>query len=142
MQAYPGRNPVLDAIRGAIDRGGEFEHTISVRQLRVMLENLPPANAIDRELGSRWGDFERLLHDISSGVRDLTALTYNINRPKGQAALESKHLPTPEELEQQEAAERTPEQAVAELAHLRSVIQIAPPRALAAGEQRASTTAE
>lgn len=130
MQAYPGRNPVLDAIRGSVDQGGEFEDTITVRQLRVMLENLPPDNALDRKLGSRWGDQMRLLHDISSSLRDLIGLTYNINRPKGKPAFEPEHLPTPEEAEQR-TERRSPEQIASDRAHLREVLALPQRKALA-----------
>lgn len=94
MQAYPGRDPVFDALRGKI----------SIRQLRVMLENLPTDNAIVRELHGRWGDDQRIAHDISSSLRILITQHDNLYRPRGTAALEPKFLPTPETMAQELAA--------------------------------------
>lgn len=100
MATYPGRgNPVMDALRGKI----------SVRQLRVMVEHLPPNNAAARLLNGRWGDLERLIHDCSSQLRLFNTNYYNVNREKGKRAIEADLLPTPEELETKPDS-RSPEQ--------------------------------
>lgn len=123
MQAYPGQpNPVLAAIRG----------DISTRQLRVMVEHLPPDNPVAWHLGYRWGDIERLLHDISSQLRLYRADFYNAHRdPKKSRPMEEPELiPTPEEVAAREAEEdhRTPEQKQAEQAHLQLVLNRPNPR--------------
>lgn len=80
------RSPVIDALRGRI----------TVRQLRVMVENLAPDPAIQSALaGSTWGDQPWMLHDLTTQLRALVAITFNINRPRGTAPLTLEPLPHP-----------------------------------------------
>lgn len=76
----------MDTLRG----------TTAVRQLRIMIDHLPPNNAVQRELAGPWDDKTWLLHDVSTQLRRLNANFYNKNRPKGQAAEAVKPVPTPE----------------------------------------------
>lgn len=114
MQAYPGRgNPILDALHGRI----------SVRQLRVMIENLPPDNPVAWELrGDTWGEQERLLHDISSYIRAHRTDDLNRNRKKGSPEIEYKFYQTPQERQQEPVDTRTAEQVKVERDHLQQVL--------------------
>lgn len=119
LQAYPGRgNPLLQALAGKI----------STRQLRVMLEHLPPGNPAEREVISQWDDATMLIHDAANSLRALTVMTANINREKGTDPIEYTPIPRPEETESQRKAltasgdNRTPEQIQAERDHLRAVL--------------------
>lgn len=114
MQAYPGRgNPILDALRGRI----------SVRQLRVMIENLPPDNPAAWELrGNTWGEREWLLHDISSYIRAHRTDDNNRHRKKGSPVIEHKFYLTPEERKQGPVDTRSAEQVKVERDHLQQVL--------------------
>lgn len=61
LQNYAPRDPVAEAMRGEI----------TPRQLRVMIEHLPPGNAWQRAAYGPWGDRERLQADTSNRLRDL-----------------------------------------------------------------------
>lgn len=113
MQAYPGRrtSPVIDALSGRM----------SVRLLRVMVEHLPPENAVSRALVSSWGDTLRLLHDAASSLRMLTASYYNVHRGDGTPPLAYEPIPTPETSAPARTA-RDPERAAAEQSHLLEVL--------------------
>ena len=75
MRHYPGRNPVLDALRGHI----------TTRQLRVMVEQLPADGTLNEALGgTRWLDTDWVLYDVSTQLRALNANLGNIFRAKGQ----------------------------------------------------------
>lgn len=95
MQAYPRRRPIRDFLRGRI----------TLRELRVMIEHLPPDSPIHRTVHGPWRDVEGLLWDISTQLRDLIALTYNVNRAKDAAPIEASHLPRPEPTEYQHQAD-------------------------------------
>lgn len=60
-----------------------------------MVEHLPRGNAAARELHGLWPDDTWILHDVSSQLRSLFALTYNIWKDKGKEPLEATLLPTP-----------------------------------------------
>jgi len=119
MAAYPGRgNPVMDALRG----------DISTRQLRVMVENLPPDNAAARLIRGAWGDLERLVHDVSCQLRLLNASYHNVNREKGKSPIEDPELlPTPEEIEAKRD-DRPVDVVQAERDHLQLVLHRQNPR--------------
>lgn len=87
-----------------------------------MAEHLPPGNAAQRELHGRWGDDQILAHDISSSLRSLTTLMWNINRGKDQAEKEPTFLPTPAEAEAAAAQVRPAEQVEAERNHLQAIL--------------------
>lgn len=87
-----------------------------------MAEHLPPGNPVQREINGPWGDDQILAHDISSNLRALVALTANIHRPKGAAAIDPAFLPTPEERQEQAAQERPAEQVEAERDHLQAIL--------------------
>lgn len=118
MATYGGRNMVLEAMRGEI----------SIRELRVALEHLPPGNAAQREIAGPWGDLEVLLHDVSSQLRLLNMNTYNINRkPGAQPITDPQFIPTPEQL-QAEQEQRSRDQVEAERDHLMDVLRRKNPR--------------
>ena len=118
MQAYPGSgNPVIDALAGRI----------SDRQLRVMLENLPPDNPVAWEYrdGDTWGETEWLLHDVSSALRALVTGYSNVHRAKGKPERETEYLPTlRERLDKHRVSTdtRPREQVQAERDHLQAVL--------------------
>lgn len=86
MRHYPGLNPVLDALRGQI----------TVRRLRVMVEQLPADRRVSEAVGNtEWLDDQWLLHDISSQLRRLNAAIATIFRPKGSPEPTWEPLPTP-----------------------------------------------
>jgi hypothetical protein len=117
MQAYPNRgNPVLDALTGRI----------SVRQLRVMIEHLPPNNAVARALNGPWGDIEYLLRDIANNGRVLNTSYYNTHRAKGLAAQPLELMPKPE-ISGQRPDAQDDEQVQSQREHLLAVL--ARPRA-------------
>jgi hypothetical protein len=68
---------------------------LTVRQLRVMVQHLPPGSAAHLRVNGPWGDVEGLLWDVSSRLRDLVALTANVNRGKDSPPVHLPHLPTP-----------------------------------------------
>lgn len=59
---------------------------MSLRRFTALINGLPPGNALERARHGRWSDLEVLLHDISSRVRELVAITYNIHRGDRPAA--------------------------------------------------------
>ena len=82
LQAYAPRDPLREASQGKI----------SVRQLRVMVEHLPPGNPAARVLDP-WRDTEHLLHDISTQLRGLNV---NFVSAMGGNAPEFVPYPKPE----------------------------------------------
>ncbi|PFG19876.1 hypothetical protein [Serinibacter salmoneus] len=64
LQTYSPRDPVAEAMVGEI----------TPRQLRVMIEHLPPGNAWQRAAYGPWGDSERLQADTSNRLRDMLLL--------------------------------------------------------------------
>lgn len=83
---YPGRDPIAEFWRGQI----------SPRQLRVLAEGLGPGSPLARARnGHSWTEHEWIAHDTNWQLRQLLALTYNVNAEKGKSAPEPKPLPTP-----------------------------------------------
>lgn len=77
LQVYAPRDPIAEAIRGEI----------SLRQLRLMIEYLPPDSMYHHVTQSPWRDHELLLLDIDSRLRDLVTLqsaTYSALRAAHQ----------------------------------------------------------
>lgn len=112
MQAYPSRhNWVTEALL----------HRISPRQLRLMCEQLPPGNPVQRELNTPWNELEYLVHDVSSNLRALRADVQNALRERGAAPAKPEFLPTPETVKG-DADQRSPEQQQAEYDHLKAVL--------------------
>ena len=76
-----------------------------------MVEHLDVDAPLSRALGrTEWLAADWLLHDISTHLRSLTAMTFNVHRPKGSPPLELHELPYPstgtvEISEEQAAAE-------------------------------------
>lgn len=85
LQAYPGRDPLKEILTGRI----------TLRQFRIMVENLPPKGPVARALNGRWGDDDWMLFDISSRMRDLSAQLYNLFRGTSPP-IEPAYLPKPE----------------------------------------------
>lgn len=111
MQAYPGRNWVIEALAGRI----------TSRQLRIMCQHLPPGNPVQRELNTPWNEIEYLVHDVSSNLRALRTDLRNAFREKGETPSEPQLLPTPETLNEN-ADQRSEEQKQAEYDHLLAVL--------------------
>ena len=68
-----------------------------------MVEHLPPGNPLWRARFGEWSDVEALQYLIESRLRDLIALTANINRRGGSPPHEPEYLDrprTPQEREQ------------------------------------------
>lgn len=113
LATYPGRgNPVMDALHGKI----------SIRQLRVMVEHLPPDNAAARDERGPWGDLERIAHDSNSQIRFLRAEVYNIVRGDKPPITEPELLSTPESTRQEAAEVRPAEVVQTERNFLQSVL--------------------
>lgn len=116
LAAYPGRpNPIIQALCGEL----------SVRELRVMLEHLPPGNAAQRELEGPWGDQEWLLYDVSSYLRYLRTDFFNANRGRQPPIRDTDLLPTPHDRHTGSGAPaetRSAEQVQAERDHLEAVL--------------------
>lgn len=115
MASYPGRgNPVLDALTG----------DISVRQLRVMLEHLPPGNAAYRELHSPWDDSQWTDWDISTQLRILNWKVSSIYKKEGSPdPPEPDLLPTPDSLDEDTTETTRPREVVqAERDYLQDVL--------------------
>ena len=110
MQAYPGRNPVMDALR----------RKITPRQLRVMLEHLPADSPVSRELNGPWTDQHYLLWHIASELRNVQATTVNLFVPKGKPRVEPEYLPTPQSSQQEQ--EHSQEALQAEMDHFQMVL--------------------
>ena len=85
LQAYPGRDPLREVLTGEM----------SLRQFGVLVEHLPPGNALERARFGRWSDTEVLLWSIESRIRDLAALTGNLWRPKGSPPREPEYIERP-----------------------------------------------
>lgn len=101
MQTYPGRDPL----------GEYFRAEISLRQLRVMIEHLPPDSALHRTIrGHSWREIEYLLAEATDAVRTLIAITVAVNSRRPKSVKMPQPLPRPvDELE--EAQKRDREQA-------------------------------
>lgn len=78
-----------------------------MRQLRVMIEHLPPDSALHRAArGHSWQDQEYLQATIADSVRTLAAITVAVNSKRPQSVKMPKPLPRPvDEVEEQKKAE-------------------------------------
>lgn len=84
---------------------------LSLRELRMRIENLPPDRVLQEALGgTRWVDEDWFLYDIANHVRLLGTLFYNANRGKNPP-IEHQRLPGPDEITTDEV---TVEQLAAE----------------------------
>lgn len=118
MAEYPGqRNPIVDALRGKI----------SLRKLRLMVEHLPPDNAVARLLRGPWGDPERIAHDSNTQLRSLRAELFNIVRGDKPPITDPDLLPTPETAKQKQAEVRPVATVRMEQDHLQAVLGRANP---------------
>lgn len=102
---YAPRDPLAEYLNGRV----------SFRQLRVMVEHLPPGSAVHRAANGPWGDQDWVLHDVSSRLRDLLVLTSNLNRPKNAAPRHPEYLPSPQQPGDPVPVDDGPEQAQLEL---------------------------
>lgn len=67
-----------------------------MRRLRVLVEHLVPDGPLQEALGGTlWGEQEWLLHDISTHLRALTAMTHNVHRGASQPPVTLEPLPHP-----------------------------------------------
>lgn len=118
LATYPAQgNPVIDALHGSI----------SVRQLRVMVENLPPDNAAARKRNGVWGDRERLVHDVTTQLRFLRADLFNIVRGTQPPITDPELFPTPETAKAKQASVRPVATVQMEQDHLQAVLSRANP---------------
>lgn len=82
-----------------------------------MIQYLPPGSAWWRDANGPWTDAERLLHDIDTWLRNLTALTYNLHRGD-RPAVTPEYLPVPPSRAEAEAEARYAAEHAAERAEL------------------------
>ena len=114
LQEYAPRDPLAEVLDGRI----------TLRKLRVMIEHLPPGNAVARALYGPWTDAERLAHYAANTMGALLTLTNNIQA--AQAKQEQREFvpvpgPEPTEYQRERAAEQRDEYAE-EAADLLSVL--------------------
>jgi len=105
----------LDALQGRI----------SVRQLRVMIENLPPDGPVAWCLrdGDTWGETEWLLYDVSTQLRVLNTRLANRYRAKGTKEVELELYKTQQQRREEAEVDMRPEEQVqAERDHLQQVL--------------------
>jgi len=93
MQAYPGRDPLAEVMRG----------DITVRKFRVLVEHLPAGNALEVARNSGWTRAEWRGWNIEARLRELFALTHNINTPKDKPRLEVDYPARPKSEQELEA---------------------------------------
>lgn len=99
MQAYPGRDPLGEVLRG----------DITLRTFRAMFEGLPAGNVFQRAVQGPWvSDEAMLLLATESRIRDLIGMLMNMFRPKGSGTKDVPYLEVPpSEVELAERAERS-----------------------------------
>jgi len=68
---------------------------ISVRKFRVLVEHLPPGNALEVARNAGWPASTWALWQVESRLRDLFALTYNANVPPERRIPEIAYLDRP-----------------------------------------------
>lgn len=85
MATYPGRDPLAEVMRGEI----------TVRKFRVMVEHLPAGNALEAARGDGWTVDRWRGWAVESRLRELFALTRNINRGKGEPEMKVDYPPRP-----------------------------------------------
>lgn len=117
LQHYPGQgNPVIKALQGKI----------SPRELRVMLEHLPPGNPLSREFNGPWDNETVLLHAVANGLMRLNANYYNVHRQKGDKPESPDYIENPNDDYRDdttpEASEAEQQQIKAEQEHLLQVL--------------------
>lgn len=104
MQAYPGRDPLAEY----------FRDEITLRQLRVMCEHLPPDSPVHRSArGHAWQEQEYLLAEVADAVRTLASITVAVNSKRPKSVKMPKPLPRPVD-EVEEARKREREEAAEE----------------------------
>lgn len=97
---YSPRNPIAEYWRGKI----------SLRQLRVLIEGLPPDSYLHRSArGTHWGEVEYMLWDVSSQLRILNVQVHNALLKEADAIREPEFLPKPDD-EPDEVVEVSDEQ--------------------------------
>lgn len=85
-----------------------FRGEITLRQLRVLVENLPPDSALHRAArGHTWTDDTYLLAEIGDAVRDHATYTVAVNSKNPRSIKRPERLPRPvdEAEEERKAAE-------------------------------------
>lgn len=99
MQAYPGRDPLGEVLRG----------DITLRTFRAMFDGLPAGNVFQRAVQGPWvSDEAMLLLATESRIRDLIGMLMNMFRPKGSGAKDVPYLEVPpSEVELADRAERS-----------------------------------
>lgn len=101
MQTYSPRDPL----------GEYFQGEITLRQLRVMIEHLPPDSALHRAArGHDWLEGEYLLAETADAVRTLAAITVAVNSKRPKSVKMPDPLPRPTD-EAEEARKREREEA-------------------------------
>ena len=87
LQAYPGNDPVRDVLTGRI----------SLRRFRVLVENLPPNNPLQRARGGPWAGSDQvaLAYATESRLRELITLLLNLFRSKDEPGRDVEYLPRP-----------------------------------------------
>ncbi|HLU76149.1 MAG TPA: hypothetical protein VKZ82_28485 [Nonomuraea sp.] len=98
LQTYAPRDPLAEY----------FREEITLRQLRVMVEHLPPDSPVHRAArGHAWQEQEYLLAETADAVRTLAAITVAVNSKRPKSVKMPKPLPRPvDELEEARKRER------------------------------------
>lgn len=99
---YTPRDPIAEFIRGEI----------SLRQLRVLGEGLPPTSALIRaKRGHTWGDLEYLAMDLANGIRLMRSEAVGIASGKTPRKPELINPPPEAKTPQSEAEEQQQKRA-------------------------------
>ena len=79
---------------------------MTLRRLRVLIENLPPNSATERaRKGHHWTDVEYLLAETADAGRIQAANYYNAHKPKTAKTAKVEPLPRPGESKDERAAD-------------------------------------
>lgn len=115
MQAYSPRDPL----------GEYFREEITLRQLRVMIEHLPPDSAVHRAArGHAWLEREYLLAETADAVRTLIAITVAVNSKRPKSVKMPDPLPRP--VDEADEARKQAEREAAEQAYTDLVSVLTP----------------
>lgn len=115
MQTYHGRDVLAEY----------FREEVTLRQLRVMVEHLPPGSAFHRAVrGHGWQESEYLLAETADAVRTLAAITVAVNSKRPKSVKMPEPLPRP--VDEAEEAKKQAEREAAEQAYTDLVSALTP----------------
>lgn len=115
----------MATLHATIVGGPPPEHRVTLRQLRVLLEHLPPDSAWHRQVrGHDWQDVEYLLAEIGDATRQLLTYTVAINSRNPNRVKRPEPLPRP--VDKAEQARKEAEQKQAQEAYQNLVARLTP----------------